>query len=67
MVIIISWIDDNMIIVSKEAVIKTKNMFMEQFNCDDVGPLNGYVGNTIERTADDGLKFTQPCDFTKLC
>ena len=60
LVIIISWIDDNMIVGSKEAVKNVKKMFMEQFECDDVGPLNEYVGNALEYTADGGLKFTQP-------
>ena len=49
---------------SNEAVKNVKNMFMEQFDCDDVGPLNEYVGNAIEYTADGGLKFTQP-DLTQ--
>ena len=49
-----------MIVGSKEAVKNVKNMFMKEFECDDVGPLKEYVGNAIEYTADGGLKFTQP-------
>ena len=52
LVIIISWIDDNLIVGSKEAARNVKNMFMQQFDCDDVGPLNEYVGNAIEYTAE---------------
>ena len=48
LVIIISWIDDNLIVGSKEAVKNVKNVFMKQFDCNDVGPLNEYVGNAIE-------------------
>ena len=58
LVIIISWIDDNPIVGSKEADKNVKNMFMKQFNCDDVGSSNEYEGNIIEYTADGGVKFT---------
>ena len=49
-----------MIVCSKEAVKNAKKMFMKQFKCDDVDPLNEYAGNAIDCTTDDSLKFTQP-------
>ena len=45
---------------SKEAAKNAKKMFMKQFKCDDVDPLNEYAGNAIDCTTNDNLKFTQP-------
>jgi hypothetical protein len=37
LVLILSWIDDNLIIGSKKAVEKAKKELMERFDCKDCG------------------------------
>ena len=37
--VIISWIDDNMIVGSKAAVLEAKQAMMERFKCDDCGEI----------------------------
>ncbi len=50
MVIIVSCIDNNLIIRSKIAVEKTKEDIMERFDCKDCGNIEEYVGCKIVRT-----------------
>ncbi len=59
LVLIVSWIDDNLIIGSKKAVEKAKKDSMERFDCKDCGDLEEYVGCKIVRI-ENSLKFTQP-------
>jgi hypothetical protein len=59
LVIIVSWIDDNLIIGNKECLLRVKHDLMKQFQCDDCGELQEYVGCKIERKGNQ-LKFTQP-------
>ena len=59
LVIMISWIDDNMIIGPTELVMQVKNDLMTQFECDDCGRLEEYVGNKIDYIGDDAIRFTQ--------
>ncbi len=59
LVLIVSWIDDNLIIGSKQAVEKAKKDLMERFDCKDCGDLDKYVGCKVVRT-ENLLKFTQP-------
>jgi hypothetical protein len=59
LVLIVSWIDDNLIIGSKQAVEKAKKDLIERFDCGDCGDLEEYVGYKIVRT-ENSLKFTQP-------
>ncbi len=59
MVLIVSWIDDNLIIGPKNVVEKTKKDLMERFDCKDCGDIKEYMGCKIERTK-NSLKFTQP-------
>jgi hypothetical protein len=58
LVLIVSWIDDNLIIGSKKAVEKAKKELMERFDCKDCGDLEEYVGCKIEWT-ENSLKFSQ--------
>ncbi len=51
LVLIVSWIDDNLIMGSKKAVEKAKKDLMKRFDCEDYGDIEEYVGS---------LKFTQP-------
>ena len=67
LVVILSWIDDNLIVGCKEAVEKTKAELMSRFDCEDCGELDEYIGNRI--TAVDGgkaLKFVQPVLIQKM-
>jgi hypothetical protein len=50
LVLIVSWIDDNLIIGSKKAVKKTKRDIMERFDCKDCGDIEEYMGCKIVRT-----------------
>ncbi len=59
MILIMSWIDNNLISGSKKAVEKTKNDIMKRFDCEDCGDIEEYVGYKIVRTQ-NSLKFTQP-------
>ncbi len=53
------WIDDNMIVGSKAAVLEAKKAMMERFKCNDCGEIKEYVGCKIVRDGRE-LKFTQP-------
>ncbi len=59
MVLIVSWIGENLIIGPKKAVAKTENELMKRFDCKDCGDIKEYMGYKIERTK-NSLKFTQP-------
>jgi hypothetical protein len=59
LVLIVSWIDNNLIIGSKKVVEKTKKDIMERFDFNDCGDIEEYVGCKIVRTK-NLLKFTQP-------
>jgi hypothetical protein len=59
LVLILSWIDDNMIIGPKKAVEKTTKDLMERFDCKGCGDIKEYAGCKIERPK-NSLKFTQP-------
>jgi hypothetical protein len=59
LVLIVSWIDNNLIFGPKKAVEKTKKDLMERFDCKDCGDIKEYVVYKIERTK-NSLKFTQP-------
>ena len=43
LVIIVSWIDDNLIVGSEKAVKVIKSELMNRFECEDCGELNEYV------------------------
>ncbi len=58
MVLIVLWIDDNLISRPKKAVEKTKKVLIERFDCKDCGDIEEYVGCKVERTK-NLLKFTQ--------
>ncbi len=48
LVIMISWIDNNMIVGPSDLVLKLKSNLMEQFECKDCGVLTEYIRNKIE-------------------
>ncbi len=55
MVIMISWIDDNMIVGPSDLVMKLKSNLMKEFECDDCGELTEYIGNKIECVGEDAI------------
>merc|ERR1712127_842330 len=58
--LMVSWIDDNLIVGNEKVAAETKAKLMARFECSDEGELKEFVGNKIDRTTDGGLKFTQP-------
>jgi hypothetical protein len=59
LVIMISWINDNIILGPKDLVMQLKKDLMQQFDCDDCGHLEEYVGNKIEYVGNDTIQFVQ--------
>ncbi len=59
LVIMISWINDNMILGPSDLVMQLKNDLMQRFDCDDCGHLEEYVGNKIEYVGNDAIRFVQ--------
>ena len=57
LVIILSWIYDNLIVGSKQAVAVTKQELMSRFDCEDCGPLDEYIGCRLTRNKGK-IKFT---------
>eukprot|EP00957_Ditylum_brightwellii_P026963 2038523-Ditylum_brightwellii.AAC.1 len=61
LVIWLSWINDCMVWGPKSVVPAESKAFTNQFECDDVGEVNEYVGCKIERDKKDkSFIFTQP-------
>ena len=57
----ISWVDDCLVCGTKEGVRIAKAKMMKQFDCDEVGNMDEYVGCKVDRNFEDGtIKFTQP-------
>jgi hypothetical protein len=55
LVIMISWIDDNMILDPEDLVMQVKAELMKQFKCNHCGHLEEYVGNKIKYVGDDAI------------
>ena len=56
-----SWVNDCFVCDKEQAVKEAKAKLMEEFDCDDIGPLEEYVGCKIQYNKEEGwLKFTQP-------
>jgi hypothetical protein len=61
LVVVISWIDDLLIVGKKEMVEATRKQFNERFECDDVGEMTEYIGCNIEYDQEQKqIKVTQP-------
>jgi hypothetical protein len=52
-----SWIDDNFFVGQERDVMELKKALMNQFECKDCGPMDEYVGCTIEKLKTGGVKF----------
>jgi hypothetical protein len=59
LVIMISWIDANMIVGPSDLVLKLKSNLMEQFECNDCGVLTEHTGNKIECVGEDAIRLVQ--------
>jgi hypothetical protein len=58
-VIMMSWIHDNMIVGLSDLVMKLKKDLMKQFECDDCGELTEYIGNKIKCVGEDVIGLVQ--------
>ncbi len=56
LVIMISWIDDSMIVGPINLVLKLKNDLTTQFECDSCGALTEYIRNKIEYMGEDTIR-----------
>ena len=52
-----SWIDDNAIVRQESNVMELKTALINQCECKDCGPMDEYVGCTIEKLKTGGVKF----------
>ena len=55
----ISWIDDNMILGPTDLVMDLKKDLMTQFECNNCGRLEEYIGNKIKYVGDNAIQFVQ--------
>jgi Reverse transcriptase (RNA-dependent DNA polymerase) len=55
----LTWINDCIIVGSSQVVDRERQKMMQLFECDDVGPMEEYVGNKIEMS-EQRMKLTQP-------
>jgi hypothetical protein len=58
-VIMISWINDNMIVGPTDLILKLKNDLMTQFECDDCRALTEYIENKIEYVGEGAIRMVQ--------
>jgi hypothetical protein len=59
LIIMILWIDDNMIDGPSDLVLKLKNKLIEQFECNNCGVLTEYNRNKIECIGEDAFQLVQ--------
>ncbi len=59
LVMMMSWIDDNAIVGQESDVIDLKKTLINQFECKECGPMDEYVGCTIEKLETGGIKLWQ--------
>ncbi len=59
LVIMVSWINDNMILGPSNLVMQLQKDLIQQFDCDDCGRLEEYVGKKIEYVDNDVIRFVQ--------
>jgi hypothetical protein len=59
LVIMLSWINDNMIVSPTDLVLKLKNDLMTQFESDNCRALTEYIGNKIEYVGEYAIRMVQ--------
>jgi Reverse transcriptase (RNA-dependent DNA polymerase) len=55
----LTWINDCIVIGKEDVVARESAKLMSLFDCDDLGPMEEYIGNKIEITGQK-MKLTQP-------
>ena len=61
LVIWISWIDDCLCVGEEKAVKMAKEQLKQQFECDDIGEMNEYIGCKVDYSKENrSIKLTQP-------
>ncbi len=50
-----SWIDGNAIVGQESGVMELNKAIVNQFKCEDCGPMYEYVGCTIEKLKTGGI------------
>jgi hypothetical protein len=55
----ISWINDNMIVGPTDLFLKLKSKLVMQFECDNCGALTEYIGNKIKYVGKDAIRMVQ--------
>jgi hypothetical protein len=59
LVMMLLWIDDNAIVGYEKDMLDLKKELMIQFECDDCGKMDEYIGCMIEKLDSGGIKFLQ--------
>jgi hypothetical protein len=59
LILIISWVDDELLCGTKAGVEYAKKELFKHFECDDTGEMKEYIGNKVEQK-NGNLKLTQP-------
>jgi hypothetical protein len=59
LVVMMSWINDNAIVGQESNIMDLKKALINQFKCKDCGPMDEYVGCTVEKLETGGIKFQQ--------
>ena len=54
---IVSSLDDNLIVWSQEVVKTVKHILTSRFDCEECGNLDEYVGCKLTKTTENSLKF----------
>ena len=55
----LSWIDGNAIVGFEKDFLNVKQYLMNQFDCEDCGPMDKNIGCTIQKLQTGGIKFLQ--------
>jgi hypothetical protein len=55
LVIMILWIDNNIILGPEDVIMQVKANLMKQSDCNDCGHLKEYIGNKIKYVEDDAI------------
>ncbi len=63
LVIMISWIEDNMILGPEDLVMQVKADLMKQYKCDNCGQLEEYVRKQIAYVGDDVIQSFRQCCY----
>ena len=61
LMIALSWVDDVLMCGPRSIVLSTKDDFMKEIDCDDIGEMKEYIGSKVEHDKEEGwIRLTQP-------